>query len=336
MIKEIFTGNIPTKLMALVMAISLWLYAINRHTGDLTETVKLNISVPEGITVLEQSTEEITVCLRGPQNIIDNVDDMIKEKKIQAKYLVQESTEGIEDQVRQTIPITREYINIPNAVKLISVYPEKVDVLLGKLQHKKLKVNLVKKGEPAVGYNIANEFIFPGEVEVVGPLNALKEATFINTVPIDIGGVTMEQNLTFPWRIGIDQKVIIKRGDKNTPVPVTCNEDVRVWLQIVEQQDTKYFEKIKIRVMMPAEYPYEIKLQDEFINVRVKGPKLVLDKLNQEDMVLYVDVALLRPPGPYKQSIKYCLPKNIELVDKLPEAHVDIRELIRTIGNKQP
>lgn len=71
MIKEIFTGNILTKLMALVMAVALWLYAINRHTGDLTEVVKLTVSVPEGIAILEQSAEEISAHLRGPQNVID-------------------------------------------------------------------------------------------------------------------------------------------------------------------------------------------------------------------------------------------------------------------------
>jgi YbbR domain-containing protein len=333
-IKEIFTGNILTKFMALVMAVALWLYAINRQTEDVTEVVKLNVSVPEGITVLEQSTEEITIHLRGPQSIIESVEGMIKDQKIQARYIVKESPEGIEDQVKQTIPITRAHMDLPSAVKLMSVYPDKVDVLLGKLQQKKLKVNLQKKGEPAIGYAIANEFVFPGEVEVIGPLNMLKEASFINTIPVDISGITSEQNRTFPWRIGIDQKVIIKRGDKNVSVPVTCNEDVRVWIQIVEQQETRSFEKIKIKVMRPAEYPYEIKLQDEYAGIKVKGPKLVLDKLNTEDVVLYIDVTSLKPPGPYKQPIKCDLPKNVELVDKLPEVHLDIREKMRSLGVK--
>ena len=316
--------------MALVMAVALWLYAINRQTEDLTEVVKLNVSVPEGITVLEQSTEEITVHLRGPQSIIESVEGMIKDRKIQARYVVKESPKGIEDQVKQTVPIEREHLNLPNAVKLVSVYPNKFDILLGKLQQKKLKVNLQKKGEPAIGYAIANEFIFPGEVEVMGPLNTLKEASFINTIPVDISGITSEQNRTFPWRIGIDQKVIVTRGDKNLSVPVTCDEDVRVWIQIVEQQETRFLEKIKVKVMRPAEYPYEIKLQDEYANVRVKGPKLVLDKLGAEDVVMYIDVTSLRPPGPYKQPIKCNLPKNVELVDKLPEVHLDIREKMRS------
>jgi len=329
-IKEIFTGNILTKFMALVMAVALWLYAINRQTEDITEMVKLNVSVPEGITILEQSTEEITIHLRGPQNIIESVEDMIKDRKIQARYVVKESPEGVEDQAKQTIPITREHLNLPNAVKLVSIYPGKFDIVLGKLQQKKLKVNLQKKGEPAIGYAIANEFVFPGEVEIIGPLNMLKEASFVNTIPIDIGGITIDQNRTFPWRIGIDQKVIVKRGDKNVSVPVTCNEEVQVWLQIVEQQDTRFLEKIKIKVMRPAEYSYEIKLQDEYANIRVKGPKLVLDKLNTEDVVLYIDVTSLKPPGPYKQPIKCNLPKNVELVDKLPEVHLDIREKMRS------
>jgi len=316
--------------MALVMAVALWLYAINRQTEDITEMVKLNVSVPEGITILEQSTEEITIHLRGPQNIIESVEDMIKDRKIQARYVVKESPEGVEDQAKQTIPITREHLNLPNAVKLVSIYPGKFDIVLGKLQQKKLKVNLQKKGEPAIGYAIANEFVFPGEVEIIGPLNMLKEASFVNTIPIDIGGITIDQNRTFPWRIGIDQKVIVKRGDKNVSVPVTCNEEVQVWLQIVEQQDTRFLEKIKIKVMRPAEYSYEIKLQDEYANIRVKGPKLVLDKLNTEDVVLYIDVTSLKPPGPYKQPIKCNLPKNVELVDKLPEVHLDIREKMRS------
>ncbi|HHT9129355.1 MAG TPA: CdaR family protein [Candidatus Brocadiaceae bacterium] len=334
MIKKIIFGNGLTKLMALVMAVALWLYAINRHTRDLTEAVKLIVSAPEGIAILEQSAEEITVHLSGPQNIIDNVEAMIRDGKIQARYALQESPGGIEDQIKQTIPITIEQLDLPSAVKLVSVHPDKVDILLGKLQQKRVRVNLQKKGEPAIGYAIANEFVFPSEVEVKGPLNTLKEVSFINTVPVDISGITTEQNRTFPWRIAINPKVTVTRGDKNISIPVVCKEDVRVWLQIVEQQDTKYFEKIKIKVMRPAEYPYGIKPQDEYANVRVKGPKPLLDKLDAENIVLYIDVTSLKPPGPYKQPIGCVLPKNIELADKLPEVRLDIREAARSLEAK--
>ncbi|TVM01011.1 MAG: hypothetical protein CV087_12070 [Candidatus Brocadia sp. WS118] len=329
--KKIFTENIPTKLMALVMAVALWLYAINRHTGDLTATVSLTVSVPEGITIVEQSTGKITIHLQGPQNVIDTVDGMIKDQKVLARYVIRESPDIMDDQLKQSIFITREHLDLPPDVKLVSVYPDKIDVVLGKLQKKKLKVTLQKKGEPAVGYSVANEFIFPAEVEVTGSLSALKEVSFINTVPVDIGGISGEQNRTFPWRIEIDQKVTIKRGDKTVSVPVVCNEDVRIWLQIVEQQDTRVFGKIKIKVIGPVEYPYLIKLQDEFAEVKVKGPKLLLDKLNTDDITLYIDVTSLKPPGPYKQPIKSILPKNIELVDRLPEVHLDIREALRSV-----
>ncbi|BBO17434.1 conserved hypothetical protein [Candidatus Brocadia pituitae] len=329
--KKLFTGNIPTKLMALVMAVALWFYAINRHTGDLTATVSLTVTVPEGITIVEQSTGEITIHLQGPQNVIDTIDGMIKDRKISARYALKESPDVIEDQLKQSIFIRREHLDLPPSVKLLSVYPDKIDVVLGKLQRKKLKVVLQKKGEPAIGYSVANEFIFPGEVEVTGPLNALKEASSINTVPIDIGGISGEQNRTFPWRIGIDQKVTVKRGDKTISVPVVCDEDVRIWLQIMEQQDTRVFGKIKIKIIGPPEYPYLIKLQDEFADVKVKGPKLLLDKLNADDIILYIDVTSLKPPGPYKQPVKSILPKNIELMDKLPEVHLDIRETLRSV-----
>ncbi len=326
MIKEIITGNLLTKFMALVMAIALWLYAINRHTEDLTEVVRLSVSVPTGITVLDQSAEDIVVHIRGPQNVIETTKGLIKDQKVHAKYVIQESPEGIEDQIKQTVIIGREHLGLPNSVKLISVYPEKVSVLLGKLQKKRLKVNLQKKGEPAIGYTIANEFVFPAEVEVEGPLNALKEVASINTIPVDIGGITVEQNRTFPWRIEIDQKITVKHGDKSITVPVVCDQDIRMWLQVVEKQETMVIEKLKIKILMPDNYPYVIKLRDEYVNVKIKGSKLLLEKLNPEDILPYVDVTSLKPPGPYKQPIKCHLSKNLEIVDKLPDAHLDIRE----------
>jgi YbbR domain-containing protein len=292
--------------------------------------VSLTVSVPEGIAIVEQSTEEVTIHVQGPQNVIDTVDSMIKDHKIWAQYVIRESPDGIEDQLKQSIFIRREHLDLPPTVKLVSVYPDKIDVVLGKLQKKKLKVSLQKKGEPAVGYNVVNEFIFPGEVEVTGPLSALKEVSSINTVPVDISGISGEQNRTFPWRIEIDKRVAIRRGDKTVSLPVECKEDVRVWLQIVEQQDTRVLGKIKIKIISPAEYPYLIKLQDEFVEVKVKGPKLLLDKLNTDDVILYIDVTSLKPPGPYKQPIKSILPKNVEIADKLPEAHLDIRETQRS------
>ncbi|MGQ3686143.1 MAG: CdaR family protein [Candidatus Loosdrechtia sp.] len=326
MIKEIFTDNILTKFMAFVMAIALWLYATNRHTGDLTETVRLNISVPDGITVLEQSTEQIMIHLRGPQNIIENLGSMIKEQKIQATYVIRDSPDKIGDQERQTILISREHLNLPGDVKLVSLYPDRVNIVLGKLQKKRVRVNLQKKGEPATGYSIANEFIFPGEVEITGPLKVLRDVDSVNTVPIDIDGITTEQNRTFPWRIGIEQKVTVTQNEKSISVPIQSDEDVRVWLQITEQHDIRLFERVKIKILRPADYPYEIKLQDEFASVKVRGPKLALDRLTPEDILLYIDVTLLKPPGPYKQPLKAVLPKNIEVFDKLSEVRLDIRE----------
>ncbi len=111
--KNIFTENLPTKLMALVMAFALWLYAINRHTGDLSATVSLTVSVPEGIAIVEQSTEEVTIHVQGPQNVIDTVDGMIKDHKIWAQYVIRESPDGIEDQLKQSIFIRREHLDLP-------------------------------------------------------------------------------------------------------------------------------------------------------------------------------------------------------------------------------
>ena len=55
----------------------------------------------------------------------------------------------MEDQIKQTIPITREYLNLPGDIKLVSVYPDKL-IYYSVNYRRKLKVNLQKKGEPAI------------------------------------------------------------------------------------------------------------------------------------------------------------------------------------------
>ena len=328
MIKAVIFGNLRVKLMALTMAIALWFFAINRYTEEITEVVDVEILMPPEFTMLSQSTTIVIVNLKGPLEIMDQVTNLIADQKIKVRCQIPLNINGLEDPIKRSITISRNNLNIPDDIKIESIYPDRVDVEFSRLEKLYLNVRLQKRGHPATGYTIENELVYPGELEVTGPSSLLKFASYINTKPIDIAGITTEKNKTFPWTVEIEQNIEIKRGDETLIVPIKCDEQVRVWFSISELQDVKTLENIKIAILRPADYPYQVTLRDENVNLTVKGPKLMVNKLTNEDVLVYIDVSLLKPPGPYKQRVHVSLPNSIVMKDQAPEVHIDLKEIV--------
>ena len=79
-------------------------------------------------------------------------------------------------------------------------------------------------------------------------------------------------------------------------------------------------------MLHPINYDFKVKLKDEYIDLSLKGPKLMLDRLNSKDITAYIDVSSLTPPGPYKQPVDCTIPEGLEIVGNPPEVHVDVME----------
>ncbi len=328
MIKRLFSRNLRAKGMALIMAMALWFYATSRHTGDIKEDLQLTINAPPGLTILDTSSEEVTVGLSGPQNIIDRITDMIKENKIKARLDIPVINDEDGDNYKRTIRLTRRNFNFPKETRLTSIVPNEIEITLGRLESKYVKVQIQKKGTPALGYEINSEFFFPREVLVTGPVNVLKEADTINTSVINIGAITSEQNRTFPWVVDIENTISIVKDDKYVTVPVKCEEKINVWFHVTEQMGTKTFDNVKVNVFHPVDYGFRVKLKEEHISLSLKGSKLMLDMLTAKDIMAYIDVSSLSPPGPYNQPVICNIPEGLDIEGSPPESHVDIVEVI--------
>ena len=328
MVKAVFLGNLRVKLMALAMAIALWFFAINRYTKEITEMVEVEIALPAEYTMLNQSTNSVIINLKGPQKIIDKVSSLVSDKKIMARCSAPLKFDELEDPIKKTITISKDNLNLPDGIKIESIFPDKVNIEFSRLEKKYINVRLIKQGQPATGYEIKNEFVYPTEVEVIGPSNMLKSVSHVDTVPIDITGITSEKNKTFPWIVNILQSAEVILDDKNILIPIKCAEQVRVWFSISELQEEKLLEKVKVSILYPTDYPYKVQLQDEDISMTVNGPKLMINKLTAKDVMAYVDVTSLKPPGPFKQTVHVNLPNGIVIKGQTPKVRIDLEKIV--------
>lgn len=330
LLRAILLNNLGAKLMAAAMAVALWLFATGKYTGELSCTVPIEVSFPQGYTLLNQSATEVNIRLRGPKSSIDYVSGLVGERKIITRCEVYVEGRETEDVIEDTVIFDKKSFNLPAEVKLDMITPKKVKLTLVKREKKTLAVELQKRGGPTPGYTISGEFFFPSEVQVTGPANILKNATVIRTLPIDISNITPEQNRTFPWQVPLEQRVVVKKEGETITAPVECEGVINVWFDIVEELESKSFEKVRIKLLEPPDYPYKVELEQKFVNFKVKGPKSILGKLSTPDV--YIDVSGLKPPGPYKQPLICKLPPMVGLDGQLPEVHLDI--LVEEVAKK--
>ncbi len=328
MIKKLYSRNLRAKAMALVMAMALWFYATSRHTGEIKDDLQLTINAPQGLTIINTSVDVVTVSVSGPQNMIDNISDMIKDNEIKARLDIPEVSNVENDNYKKIFRLTRRNFNFPKEIRLTSITPDEIEITLGRLKKKLVKVQIQKEGTPALGYEIDSEFFFPREVLVTGPVNILKDAEAINTSMVNIGAITSEQNRTFPWTVDIENTITIVKDDKYITVPVKCEEKVNVWFHVNKQMGTKIFDNVKLNILHPVNYDHKVTLKEGFISLAIKGSKLTLDMMSSKDIMAYIDVSSLSPPGPYNQPVICNLPDGLELDGDPPGSHVDIVETL--------
>ena len=66
-----------------------------------------------------------------------------------------------EDNYKRTIRLTKRNFNFPREIRISSIVPSEIDITLGRLESKYIKVKIQKKGVPASGYEITSEFFYP-------------------------------------------------------------------------------------------------------------------------------------------------------------------------------
>ncbi|MBI4846083.1 MAG: hypothetical protein HY810_06395 [Candidatus Omnitrophica bacterium] len=69
-----------------------------------------------------------------------------------------------------------------------------------------------------------------------------------------------------------------------------------------------------------------VELEEKSIDLRIKGPERVVEKISNIDITAYVNVSGLRAGRTYSPVVNFILPENIELIGAAPVARVEIKE----------
>jgi YbbR domain-containing protein len=271
----------------------LWSVSSLQETDILIPVVSAGI--PEGLTITGTPLKDIEVSIRGPKSVLKTLPDL----KLQ--YLLDLS--GI-DIGLESIPIKKERITLPEGISIVRVNPIFLTVRVEKEIKKELPVKIAYSGKPAAGFTVAGALAKPFSMNLRGPENILDSIEEILTKPVDIKGLSASLKKEIALDLPENIEVVAHSG-------IILAEVV-----IEEKIVTKNLTGI---IVTGKGTTYDYSIKPSVIDIEVKGPENIIEKLVKETGVkVYVDLKDLNP-GIYIRRATIPLPVKTTLIRVKPE-----------------
>jgi YbbR domain-containing protein len=294
-LRAIIQRNPGLKLVALILAIFLW-YSITKTERDAERVIEVPVSlrrIPDGLTVVNPPLKAVSVTLRGPRTILDNVDDRRGRLQIGLANL------ALGD---NRIDLSGTMLNpeLPRSLKVVRFDPPSLTLHADRRTMRRVPVKPDLAGSPALGYTVAESTVTPEVVEVTGPARLIDDLKQVRTEPIDLRGA----NET------VQRSMLLERID---PAVTFVPDAVRVSVRLEENVAVREFSKVPIALPEGVTH-----VQPSAIDLSIRGPQRLLHNLKLDPEAVHLDVSGL-PPGTHTIAVQVTLPEGLLVVSHSPE-----------------
>jgi YbbR domain-containing protein len=216
---KFITANLGWKLLALLIAVVLWI-AIEREP-ELATSISVPIefkNVPDDLDIGSNQPDRVRLEIRGPSGRLsrDNLADL-------AVILdLQDAGPG-----ERTYNIRPANINLPSGVSFDRALPSQITLRFDKLLTKEVEIHVppYSKGPPD-GYRVRSYTLAPPKTFIRGPEERVKSMTHVTLDPVDLSGVISQAEFTTHVNV----------GDPQVRLEVPGSVKLRVTLERISQR----------------------------------------------------------------------------------------------------
>ena len=325
-------SNLVAKLMALAMAIALWLYAYNFSlVRDTKVFVPVKVETVEGWSEKGVIPSRVEVDLRFPRRFRERVDQALKNAVI--KPPVTPDERGSDTQPFRIV-LSQSHLDVPSnlGIQIVGFTPAEVEVKFTREMAISLPVSL-KLSDPPSGYEVSDKSTTPRRVTVRGPKDVMTRAEFIETEEIDIS-LPPPYPPPKDWSPAEYTAMLVPRvllDGEEYRVAIVGNPEVRFRIRLSQEAEVRTFPDVPIRVSIPVDYPYDVELDEgqRSTTVTVSGPSDLIERLKPENIDLYVNVAKLEPA-----EARHSPPIRVNIVDMTRSGELVVKLGITTCAVK--
>ena len=298
-IYKVFTHNLGTKVISILLAFILWGIVLGSRNVEVTKEVPIEIITPPDVTPSNEIPEKIAFRLSGPKAFLRSILDR-REEPIRVNLM------GVKPAL-VTYRFFSDNIRVPIGVKVLSVTPTAILIRLESVKRKEVPVRIETRGALPEGYHLSSMSIKPEFVKIRGPESRIDTITDVSTVPIDLS--SLKRN--FEKDVSVD---LLRLGVQlDGPPP-------RVSLEVQPASANFRVKNVDIRVISS----YKVKLEEKAVTVLVRATPKDMESLDRSQIFAEVDLTG-KAKGKYVEPIRVNLPKEMGLVRVIPEkVHVTL------------
>jgi YbbR domain-containing protein len=201
------THNLGLKVLALLLAMLLWIVVLGEQKVDVTVNVPLNLEVPPNLFMVNLPTDTLEVQLRGPKTLVTS----LPPREISLGELPVKLGAG-----DNMIPIREDLIRVPRGIRVVDVSPRRVRVVLDTATEREVEISPRIEGNPPEGFVVRRVTAIPPRVRMFGPTSELERLTRVRTLPINLAG----HSTSFSTRVLLEPVGRQVRVEDNTAIVV--------------------------------------------------------------------------------------------------------------------
>ena len=234
----------------------------------------------------------------GAQSVLENIKQIICAIDIS----------GIKEDLSRKIKVKAVDVN-GNEVKEVKIEPDIVEVSISLTRgypEKQLTVKPKIIGKPAPGYYISEILSNPDEIKIFGNYSKISNIEFLETIPIDVSGITKTLSVKVPP--ALEEGLNVVEGEV---------ELIEVIIQVKEVIIQKILKNISVVPQNLSPFVF-CEIKPEVVDITIEGKNVLIDKLKIENIKAFVEFT---DDFRVEQKVKVQtdLPEGISLIKVEPE-----------------
>ncbi len=253
--------NLPAKILALILAVVLWVYVMNDQNPMIESSVEIPLEVRNqaAATSLLDVPEKVKLKLRAPRNILIN----LQNQEIKAYIDLKGVAEG-----RSSVKV---YTTVPTNLEVAEVFPEKINLRLEPIIARQVPVEIRLGGAPSAGTMVGKISAAQQNVSIEGAQNLLETVNKVIAV-VDISGRNEDFSAESTLQV-INSNGKIVEGIKVAP------EHIKIDVQIMQGIGKK---TLDVKALTFGDLPKDFRIEALTTmpsKVEVSGSEKVLEKM---------------------------------------------------------
>jgi YbbR domain-containing protein len=276
LLRRVFVENLSLKLVALVVAIAVFVMVRGEKDAQTGAFVKVIYGYPADRVLVTDAPDRVRLLVRGPWTRINR----FKEGDLDPIRIDLGAAASGEFKFQD------DMIKLPQGVRVVSFNPPSVKLEFEPRVTRAIPVTASLEGSPAAGYRVESTEVEPNDASVSGAQGVVAPITHVGTELVRISGA----------RGPVTRVVSLARLPRHAEF--VDDAKVRVTVRIVPEVGERTVGRLPVQAVGG---PPPARVEPPMVEIVVRGPRTALDALKPATVVPSVDVRDLgtAAPGSY-------------------------------------